>query len=237
MMATITQLVPIAGSVSENASGNYTAQINTTGGIAPPTFLTTAPSIEVNVTSSGLVEATGPLQPGEYSVAGTVSDNFGNSGVWAFLLTVTGITSPAVSVTPATAAAPTGWEIAVPFHIDPATGGTAFLDNYLAIIEQHVVTIIMTALNERVMLPDYGGDLTSHIFDVSTEFALGTFDSDLKNKIAQWEPAVTIQSIQATANSQQNQVNVTVEFMVDPFTDLNSVTVTAGGSVYQVVAS
>ena len=234
---TIVQLSPVADSTTVLDSDEYTNQLNTVGSLSALDFVTTNPSPAFNVSSNGFVQSTGTLDVGTYSASGTTADQNGDTGVWAFTLTVIGDSSPQTSVQPYQAAAPTGIEMLVPFQIDPATGGVAFLDNYNQILAQHILTIIMTAQNERVMNPTYGFGLGDFVFGPVAALTVATTADDIRKAIAAWEPAVTVSQVTlAQSASNPALVNVTVTYSVVPYNDVNQVSVAVGGGVVQVIS-
>ena len=85
----ITQSSPT--SVTTTTGLGFTDTIGTTGGIGTVTFVTTAPSSPagVNVDSSGAVTTTGALAANTYTVSGTDSDIYGDTGTWSYSLVVT----------------------------------------------------------------------------------------------------------------------------------------------------
>ncbi len=66
------------------------------------TFLVTSSSPAFSVSSSGAVSAPGTLLPNVYTVSGTDSDAFGNSGIWSFQLTVNPATGTITQTAPTT---------------------------------------------------------------------------------------------------------------------------------------
>jgi phage baseplate assembly protein W len=208
------------------------------------TFVTTSSSGPLSpsglpalvVQPSGLITTTGSLLPGTYTVSGTDSDSFGNTGTWTFTLTVAAPTSPQNAIVPVFAIPPTGIEILVPFQIDPATGGVAYLIDYVAILAQHIETVILTSPTERVMMPTYGSGLPNHVFGPIGSVQNAALAADIRKSVKNWEPAVKILSVQVGANQglAQTTLQVTVKFSVVPFTDVNTITVTTGGTITQV---
>jgi phage baseplate assembly protein W len=161
----------------------------------------------------------------------------GNNGTWAFTLTVVGIPSPQVSLTPQVPLLPTGVEIAVPFQIDSATGGIAYLTDFSQIIAQHVETIVMTGLTERVMEPKYGSKLPHAVFQPITAGRDAILGKDIQEAINKWEPAVHVQRVSVEPQGAgSSQLNVLVSYSIIPFADVNTVTVTTGGTISQVRA-
>jgi phage baseplate assembly protein W len=234
---TIVQLSPVADSTTVLDSAEYTNQLNAVGGLSAIDYSTTNSSPAFTVSSTGQINATGALSVGTYSASGTTMDQNGSTGVWAFTLTVIGNASPQTSVQPSQAPAPQGIEMLVPFQIDPATGGVAFLSDYNKILAQHILTIIMTGPDERVMNPTYGFGLGDMVFGPVASLTVATTADDIKNQIAKWEPAVSVSQV-AISQSPNNPalVIVTVTYSVVPFTDMNQVSVAVGGGVVQVIS-
>lgn len=235
-MSIISQIAPFSDTADQVQSQTYINQITVTGNNGAVTYVTTIPSPDLVVSSLGQVTTIGTLDLGSYYVSGTDSDGNGNTGTWAFTLTVSDSIAPQVQLTPVLAAPSTGVEIAVPFHIDPATGGTAFLNQYNQILAQHIETIVLTSLGERVMFPTYGSEVESAVFSPISNAGNGALSKNIQDAIAKWEPAVSVASVTiGTKNPQSPEVlSVTVNFSIVPYTDLNTVTVTTGGNVQQV---
>jgi hypothetical protein len=77
-----------------NSGGSFADQLNVSGARGTVNYVVTASNPHVNVTPSGLVETVGatvgaPLAVGTYTVSGTVSDAYGDTGAWTYTLTVT----------------------------------------------------------------------------------------------------------------------------------------------------
>lgn len=234
-MALLTQIAPVADTVTSGLSQSYNNQLNVATSSGTLTWKTTAPSTALLVAANGMVSTTGVLEVGSYSVSGTVVDTALDSGSWSFTLEVTGPVSPQTGVTPVQAVLPTGIEILVPFQIDPATGGVAIISDYGTILSQHIQTIIMTAANERVMNPAYGFGLEQAVFTPINARLPSTLQSDIKTAIEKWESAVSVLAVNVSQSPQSpSLLTVTVEFVVVPFSNVNTVAVTTGGTISQV---
>lgn len=232
------QITPIFDTVGPNQSSVYTNQLNATGNVGLITYTTTQTSPGLVVAAGGAIQATGILGDGTFIVSGTMADPSSNTGVWSFTLTVVDSVSPITTITPALPPLPTGIEIAVPFQIDPSTGGVAILVDYVSILAQHIETIVQTLVNERVMMPTYGSNLESSLFSPINSRIINMLPSDITQAVQSWEPAVRIVSVNTSYNQTTSPSALTIEinFSVVPFTDVNTVTVSTGGSVQQVVA-
>lgn len=237
-MSVLTQLAPTSASINGEATGDYVNQLTVSGVVMEPVvFVTYVSSPALNIASNGALNTTGTLEDGTYTSSGTVSDADGNDGTWTFTLTVYGVPGPQVSLVPQIPVPPTGAEIAVPFQIDTATGGVAVLTDYSAIIEQHVATIIMTALTERVMLPTYGSGLQNAVFRPINGPSDALLAKDIQTAITTWEPAIQVASVTVTGNPQSlSELDVLVSYSIAPSNDVNTVLVTSGGTISQVTA-
>lgn len=237
MAATIAQVAPVSDTVSSGLSETYTNQLVVTGNVGAVTYSTTAPSNDLTVSSGGSVTATGILDIGAYVVSGVATDTQGNTGFWAFALTVVGPISPGTAVTPIMAALPSGVEIMVPFQIDPTSGGVAIVTDYAAILAQHIETIILTGLGERVMNPTYGFGAERMVFTPVNAGLPSLLKSDIITAIKAWEPKVQVQNVIVESSPVgENILIITVVFSVIPLNDVNTVTVTTGGTIAQVNA-
>ena len=230
------QQPPLFDIATVEESTTYQNQLVVTGGTFPYTFETTNGSSHLTVYSNGQIASTGPAPIGTYIISGIVFDNNGNSGQWMFTLQVTaGPSSPETTITPVEAALPTGVEIKVPFQIDMATGGVSYLFDYKTIIAQHIETICLTLIGERVMNPQYGTTLEAQIFEPMIEANLALLSSDIQGKVSALEPRVRVISVQVSAAQASSGVlNVTVNYQILPFNDWNTLQITTGGTITQV---
>lgn len=246
MPGVITQLGPTSDSINGEATGFYVNQLVTclqgqsvpnAGLTQPVDFITLVQSEALFIAPNGALNTTGTLSDGTYTATGTVSDAIGNNGTWTFTLTVVGVPSPQVSLVPQVPSMPTGVEIAVPFQIDSATGGVAYLSSYNQIIEQHIATIIMTNITERVMVPNYGSPLQQAVFQPIGSIQNAVIASDIKKAINTWEPSVTILSVKINGNPQSlSELDIVVSYSINPLNDVNTIQITPGGTISQVNA-
>lgn len=236
-MAAIVQISPLSDSVAYDVSAGYMNQLNVQGNVGAVVYTTTSASPSLSMSNGGAVTATGFLPLGPYTVSGMVADTHGNSGTWTFTLTVVITTSPPTSVVPAVPTLPTGVEIAVPFHIDPSTGGVAVLFDYPTILEQHIKSIVLTMFGERVMNPAYGSDLSTAVFKPIQTAEINIIAKSISDSIKQWEPAVHVISVVINPSSTSDStLIITINWSVVPFSNVNTLTVSTGGTIAQVTA-
>lgn len=121
-VVTLAQGTPTGDTVGQGAG--YSGQLSVTNlpaGRGPLTWKTTTSSPDVSVSSTGAVTAPSADYPGSYTVSGTVTDGFGDTGPWTFALTVT---SPGSQVTITTTSLPDA-TVGQPYSFQlEAIGGT-----------------------------------------------------------------------------------------------------------------
>lgn len=237
----IVQIAPVNDVIPNETSDQYVNQLlagqaNSTAPLAPITWTTVNASSAFTVSSDGIITTTALLQPGAYTASGAMVDANNLSGNWTFTLTVlTEYPSPATSVIPVVPSqpiTPLGLEVMVPFQINPATGQVMTVTAYQEIIAQHVLSILMTARGERVMLPTYGVGMQNYVFQPAAPLIEAQIQSTIQTAFKTWEPAVLIQNVSIGTNSQQpNLLQVTVTYSTTPYKATNTVTVSLGGSI------
>ena len=91
--AMITQTAPMSGSTTPAQSSSFSDILATTGNIGSTSFTATSPPPGpgggLKVSSSGTVSSTGTLAVGGYTISGTDTDSYGDTGTWSYSLTVT----------------------------------------------------------------------------------------------------------------------------------------------------
>ena len=239
----IYQADPFFGNVNPLVSAEFATQLNFTNAVQPAVYTITTASPNLAVSESGRITGAKVMPVGTYTIAGTVLDANGGYGNWVFNLNVVTPTTPGSSVVPIIAptatALPTGLEMLVPFQIDPATGAVASITNYAAILAQHIETIIMTTVGERLMIPNFGSRLVESTFAPIHGASLAMLAQDIKGAVQTWEPAVNIINVNVSTNPSMaaSTLIVTVDFSVVPYNSVSTVVVNSGGSVIQVSGS
>ena len=81
-----------------------------------------------------------------------------------------------------------------------------------AAVKQSIKNLLMTSRTEKPFFPEYGGDLNSFLFSLSTEFD----ELDIKEQVAQtienFEPRAQTLEVAVDISPDANSVNVTVIF-------------------------
>ena len=237
------QTDPFFGNVNPLVSAEFSTQLNFVNAAQPVVYTVTKSSPNLDVSTNGRITGAKTMPVGTYSIAGTALGANGGFGSWVFNLNVVDSVAPGSSVVPIIAptatALPTGLEMLVPFQIDPATGAVASITNYAEILAQHIKTIVMTSVNQRLMLPNYGSRLVESTFAPIHGASLAMMAQDLKAVIETWEPAVNIINVNVSTNPSMapSTVVVAIDFSVVPYNSVSTVVVTSGGNVIQVSGS
>ncbi len=90
----ISQNLPEAGSATVSTAASFSAQLATSGNSGTVTFTQTTGAPTVTVSSSGAVTLSSTISAGTYTATGTTSDTAGDTGTFAFSVTLTGSTPP-----------------------------------------------------------------------------------------------------------------------------------------------
>ena len=95
---TIKQTSSVSGATTTEASASYViGPIVVDNAVGTVTYVTTTSSGGLSVSQSGDITTSGTLVAGIYTVSGTDSDSSGDSGTWTYSLTVSNITTYAVT--------------------------------------------------------------------------------------------------------------------------------------------
>ncbi len=62
-------------------------------------------------------------------------------------------------------------------------------------IRESIKVILLTELNERLQLPDFGGGLNRFLFEPNTATTRQLIRDRITRALAQWEPRIVVQSV------------------------------------------
>jgi Bacteriophage baseplate protein W len=232
-MATIAQTTPFSDVINYNGSDSYVNQLFSAGAVLPITWTTISATTAFIVSPNGNVATSTLLDAGSYTATGSMVDASSNNGVWSFTLTVLSeVPTPQTTVIPAVPLSSTGIELMVPFQINSATGQVGIVSQYQDVIAQHVLSVLMTARSERVMLPTYGVGMQTYVFQPDTPLISAQIQSSIVQSFKSWEPAVIIKSVSVYQDPiSPNVLDVTVQYSTTPYQAVQTVTVSLGGSI------
>ena len=89
-----------------------------------------------------------------------------------------------------------GWKF--PVQVD-GTGRIA-LSQFEDDIREAVRIILLTAVGERVMRPEFGAGLHTFVFETMSVTNIGTIQAAVQNALIQWEPRIELLSVSVEAD-------------------------------------
>lgn len=124
-------------------------------------------------------------------------------------------------------------ELAMPFAVD-TLGRIAFVEDPYQQIANHLILLVGTRLNERVMLPTYGLDTLAYVFDENDEATLQRLTLEVEQAVGDWEPLVEVRDIEPDVDQENGILGVTVYFSlrgIDTDTSVYQAYIKTGGTV------
>ena len=94
-----------------------------------------------------------------------------------------------------------------------------------ASVRVSIKNIIGTFLGERIMLPEFGSNLRSLVFEQANQALLDRFAKDVKNMIERWDDRVIVSTISFNIDPDKHFASMVVLFMIKSFTEIFSQTV------------
>ncbi|HQU84103.1 MAG TPA: GPW/gp25 family protein [Pyrinomonadaceae bacterium] len=99
-------------------------------------------------------------------------------------------------------------------------------------IRESIKVILLTELNERLYLPNFGGGLNKFLFEPNTATTRQLIRDRITKALAEWEPRITVQSVSVEPDTQDLQTaNVTINYklVATQSSERVGLTVTLGG--------
>ena len=99
-------------------------------------------------------------------------------------------------------------------------------------IRESIRVILMTELNERLHLPEFGGGLNRFLFEPNTATTRQLIRDRITKALARWEPRIAVQSVSVEADSQDQQAAIATiyyKLVATQATERVSLTVTLNG--------
>lgn len=95
----------------------------------------------------------------------------------------------------------------VPFDIGP-TGRIGRADSPYDAANQYLKVLLLTRISERVMRPGYGTEVRDGLFDVVDEVTIASMESEIRDAVREWEPAVSIEAIEIDAVGSMVRIDI-----------------------------
>ncbi|HEY5266550.1 MAG TPA: InlB B-repeat-containing protein [Acidimicrobiales bacterium] len=180
---TIVQGPPTSGSTNANNSATFTSALTATSGFHGPVTFATATS-GFTVTGANVLSTTGTLSASNspYTVTGTDTDTYGDSGTWTYSLSVT---SPVPKTTTIVQTSPTTGSVAI-------TTSAAFTSGPIAVQNNTgPVTFVTTKSTPGLTVSASGLISTTGTLAVGAYSASGT-DSDVEGDSGTWRYTLNV---------------------------------------------
>ena len=78
-------------------------------------------------------------------------------------------------------------------------------------IRNSITNIFLTAPGEKILSPEFGLDLRRYLFEPISDFGAFAIKDDIKNRLPQMEPRVTIQKVVVIPNADENEYRITMQ--------------------------
>jgi len=92
--------------------------------------------------------------------------------------------------------------------------GDIFKKTNAAAVKQSLRNLLLTNFTERPFMHRFGGNLTDMLFRLSTEIDDANLENDITSSIQTYEPRAQVLSINSIIGADNNEVRVTVRFLV-----------------------
>ena len=89
-----------------------------------------------------------------------------------------------------------------------------FKKTNLAAVKQAIRNLLLTNYTERPFMQRFGGNLSDMLFRLSTEIDDAGLEKRISNSIESYEPRVQILNINTVVSPDNNDVRVTVRFLI-----------------------
>ena len=96
----------------------------------------------------------------------------------------------------------------------PKASGDIFKKSHGAAVKQAVKNLLLTNFSEKPFVPNYGGDLNSMLFRLSTEIDDTMLEDDIISAIETYEPRAQVLNVNTVISPDNHEVRATVTFRV-----------------------
>ena len=104
--------------------------------------------------------------------------------------------------------------ISIPFNGDPVFNSTYTTKDQ---IKTNLINYFLTDKGERIMNPDFGGNLRSYVFEQTPQF--DDLKTTLTDDINQYFPMIVINDLNISVDKTNHQVNITLNYSINNSAD------------------
>lgn len=109
------------------------------------------------------------------------------------------------------------------FTAHPVTGDVTKKLNENA-ISQSIRNLLLTSHYERLFNPDIGSNLKKYLFEPIDNITTSLIQDEIFRTLVNYEPRITVQSVVASPNYDEERYDVTVDFFVKNTTEPLTIT-------------
>jgi phage baseplate assembly protein W len=109
------------------------------------------------------------------------------------------------------------------FAAQPVTGDVSLVLDSRAVISS-VRNLLLTNFYDRPWQPNLGSNLTGLLFEPVSSITQNIIAKEIENTIKNFEPRVTLNYVNVTANYDETGYNVTLNFYIGNYTEPTQVT-------------
>jgi len=92
--------------------------------------------------------------------------------------------------------------------------GDIFRKKDAASVKQAVMNLVQTSRFEKPFKPGFGADITNQLFELANAETGIEIENQIRNSLERFEPRAVIRELLVKSNSDQNSINVFLEFQV-----------------------
>lgn len=104
----------------------------------------------------------------------------------------------------------------------PFNGNGVFNSTYTTSdqLKSNIINYLLTNRNERIMDPDFGGNLRGFLFEHLTNDTLDEFKATVEESIKRYFPSVSVKEITLFGDADRNNIFMSIKYAV-PNTNIN----------------
>lgn len=103
-----------------------------------------------------------------------------------------------------------GWKFPIKVN---GKGGLSYSDGPTR-IQDAIWIVLGTALNERVMRPDFGAGAYDFVFQPNSDVMRTQLETKVREALVKWEPRIELVNVSAVEGDQRSLVMITVEYRI-----------------------
>tara|TARA_R100000900_G_scaffold128713_4_gene104467 strand:- start:120 stop:608 length:489 start_codon:yes stop_codon:yes gene_type:complete len=78
-------------------------------------------------------------------------------------------------------------------------------------IRNSITNIFLTVPGEKILSPEFGLDLRRYLFEPISDFSAFAIKDDIKNRLPEMEPRITIQNVVVIPYAEENEYRITMQ--------------------------